>query len=138
MSARRCSTDGINFPTDYEFNKCPVCGEDTDWVGNADPDEDHAEKVESLLRHLELSGLGMDDVLKADVPVKSEGDSLWLHSWDLINAGIWHRLQPDDLVQVGKQTFEVICYVDERREYCVRAFSMTLSDEDLQRLADGS
>lgn len=42
MAARRCC--GIDYPT--SVFKCPICGEQTDWMTNADPDPDWERTIE--------------------------------------------------------------------------------------------
>ena len=82
------------------------------------------------------------EALKEDIPrfgsdkvgVTRRNGQYWIHSWDLINAGLHHRLGPNDLITVGKQTFEVCAYVDAKRSYRVRPFSFELSEADLREL----
>jgi hypothetical protein len=52
MSARRCSTCGVNWPTDWKYRECAHCGGTTDHISNADPiPEDEAKRT---LHHLKF------------------------------------------------------------------------------------
>lgn len=138
MAARRCSVDGINFPGEAGAAKCPVCGEMTDWVTNAVPDEDWQDKVAALLEMQHGAEIDPAEIPKVDVRITVRGDGLFVSSWDLYAAGLRKEvpLQPHALFQVGAQTFEVIEYLREpNREYLVKSFSTSLDDDDLARLA---
>jgi len=138
MPARRCSIDGINYPTDGigSFYKCPICGETTSYI-QADPDEDWEFKVAVLSEHLEQAAAERPDIPVVDVPVRYHEGVYLIHAWDLYHAGHRDPLRPFDLIQVGKQVFEAIGYSKEQRAYLVQPFSLELSNDDLGRLADG-
>lgn len=68
--------------------------------------------------------------------VRIRDGQMWVSAFDVFPA-TQRRLIESDLFRIGQQVFEVLAYVHPSREYLVRAFSMTLSDEDLRRLADG-
>jgi hypothetical protein len=134
-----------NFPTQYEYTRCPVCREPTDLIHNAEVDENDEELDRRILWQREqwAKADGPDEVydgvtqLDSDVvPVRydAETDGLWLHAWDMYVGGVWHKLRDGDLVQIGKQVFEILGYVDDQREYYVRSFAMELSDEDMLAL----
>jgi hypothetical protein len=136
LPARRCSIDGINFPSDYRLAKCPVCGEDTTFYTNLEPDEDWADKVARLRERLETAAAGPPDIPCVETAVLLRAGQLWLNAWD-VYAALRRRLKESDHIQVGKQTFEVLAYVHDTREYLVRSFSLTLSEDELARLASG-
>ena len=135
MAARRCVLHG-SFPIDFKFQACPVCGERTDYISNAEPDE-HWES--NIVRHQERIVRGETEI--PEIPVLEgvkafiENDQYYLSSHEIIQAGVQRRLQPGDLVQIGKQVFETQTYSYAKRRYYVRPFSTTLSDEDLSSLA---
>lgn len=138
MAARRCSIDGVNYPTNGEFYTCPICGEKTDFVSNAEPDEDYPLKVAWAQERAEQATLEppLIPTTSEPIPVKpAGGDFYWLHRWDLWHAGVRDRLHHQDLIQVGKRAFEVVTYVHDRRSYLTRPFALELSAEDLRRLA---
>jgi hypothetical protein len=139
VAAQRCSIDGINFPAENQYVICPVCGEKTSYFYDQEPDEDYQWKATLLLEQHEDAEVEPLEIptVSADVRVKLESGALWIHAWDLYHAGQRDKLAQDDLIQVGKQTFEILEYVEPRREYLVRPFSLTLSDEDLRKLAGG-
>jgi len=133
-SSRRCSLDGISYPDEWRYNKCLVCGDDTDRIGDSKPDEDWADKVAALKEHLESGEpLAKPIIPIIETKVRFDGGHYWVSSWDVF-AKLYERLAPTDLIQVGQQTFEILAYVHENREYTVRPFSLTLSDEDLAAL----
>jgi hypothetical protein len=136
VAGRRCLLHGT-FPSATEFGVCPVCGNGTDYIANIDPDENWESNAARMREWLDA---GAEPV--PDIPILKDGKHIrvrfdgqyWLHSWDVVRGGLGHRLTETDLVQVGKQTFEVLAYVDERREYLVRPFSLELTDEDMRKL----
>jgi hypothetical protein len=134
-----------NFPTQYEYTRCPVCHEPTDLIHNAEVYENDEELVRriSFQREQWAKADGPDEVydgvtqLDSDaVPVRYDAktDMFLLHAWDMYVSGVRHRLRDSDLVQVGKQVFEILGYHDDTREYYARSFAMELSDEDMLAL----
>jgi hypothetical protein len=144
MAVFRCSLHG-SFPASWAYSDCPVCGEKCARFNNTDFDEDLDDLGQRIafLRE-QWRKADADDAPIEDIPVLSdvrvrfdtETDQYWLHAWDMYPA-VKHRLRDTDLVQIGKQVFEILGYVDDKREYYARPFSMTLSDLDLQKLARG-
>lgn len=134
MPARRCAINSINFPTDYRFNVCPVCGESTEYIVSRDADEDWATQV-AWAQEQTASEHAEDEIPSVNARVVVRGDNYFIHAWDIYHAGLRHTLKEGTLLRVGQQVFEVTGRVD--REYLVRPFSMTLSDEDLAKLASG-
>lgn len=135
MAARRCVLHG-SFPDQHRFYRCPVCSELTDYVSNDEPD-DYWEQ--NIARHLERAEQG--ETLPPDVPVLEdakvalEGEQYFISTWDVVNGGIRHRLRLTELVQVGKQVFEILEYRYTERRYLVQPFSTSLSDDQLAELA---
>lgn len=132
VAGRRCLLHGT-FPATAEFVNCPVCSNTTDYIVNADPDENWEANAARMREWLDAGAEPVPDIpiLKdgKHIRVRFDGDQYWLHSWDVVRGGLGHRLTETDLVQVGKQTFEVLAYVDDQREYLVRPFSLTLPDD---------
>lgn len=139
MAARRCSIDAINFPPHYSYHECPVCGETTDWIQNVEEDEDWEDRVAALQEHLAKAAEEPPEILEVSARVYVCGEFLCINSDDVYHSGGRRRdwpLEPLTLLKVGQQTFEVLGFRREpKREYIVRSFSLTLSDEDLERLA---
>jgi hypothetical protein len=136
MATRRCSLDGINYPMTYQFTKCLVCGEDTLFLSNDEEDEDWKERAARALEHIKNGTTPMPDIKVIDGKVRFDGEQYWIHGWDIF-PHFQSRLKETDLIQIGLQVFEILAYVHNQREYLVRPFSMTLSDDDLHRLAGG-
>ena len=137
MPARRCSTCGINYPVDYRFQQCPIHKEGTDFFQGLEVDEDWEQRALRLREHLALQALDAELIPVVETTVRLRDGNYWIHAWDVIDSGVRHRLNEGELIQVGKQTFEVLAYVEAQREYLVEPFSLELSDEDLRKLADG-
>jgi hypothetical protein len=136
--SRRCSVDGISYPNEFKFQTCPVCGEATSFVSNDTPDEDWQWKATLLLEQQEQAATPAPEIPTVDaaqVPVKFDSGAYWIHYWDLYWAGLRVKLQPLDLVRVGEQVFEVLEYVESLRQFLVRPFSLTLSQEELAQLS---
>lgn len=115
---------------------CPVCGERTDYVMNGDPDEHWETNVARLQERLIKAESTVSEIpLLEGVKVVIENDHYYLSSHEIIRSGLQHRLQYGELVQVGKQTFEVQTYSYEKRRYRVCPFSTELTDEELAVLA---
>ena len=139
MAARRCSIDAINFPTDWNFKKCPVCDEETDYVSNIEQDDDWADRVATLQEHLAKAADQPEEILEVDARVHLCGEHLCVNSDDVYHSGGKRKdwpLEPLTLIKIGQQTFEILAFQREpKRRYIVRVFATTLSDEDLRRLA---
>lgn len=135
MAARRCSTDNIHFPTGPAFQTCPVCHQPTDYFGNQAPDDDWANRVATLQEHHAQATEEPPEIPEVVGRVVVREDNFFIHAWDVYHSGLRYALTEGTLVRVGQQTFEVIGRID--REYVVRPFSTTLSDDDLARLAGG-
>ena len=135
MAARRCLLHG-SFPDQFRFWKCPVCSETTDYISNDEPDEFWEQNIARYLEHLEQADTPAPDIPVLDgAKVVMEGEQYFISTWDVVTGGARHRLRFEDLVQVGKQVFEILEYRYEERRYLVQPFSVTLSDEDLSNLA---
>lgn len=139
MAACRCSTCGIDYPGDEGIfagpcSTCIVCGEPTSRFAYEPFDPDWDQKVKSLLEDRKDAERTAELIPVVKANVRVENGQLWVLSWDVFKV-VRRRLCEGDLFRIGQQTFEVVGYVDERREYVVRPFSMTLSEEDLSRLA---
>ncbi len=106
------------------------------WLDSkSEPDPDWKERGARLVRQMEHDAAVAELIPVIDTHVQLIDGQLWISSWDVINSGIRNRLRADDLVKVGVQVFEIQGYDEPRRRYLVQAFSMTLSDEDLERLS---
>lgn len=137
MPAYRCSDCGISYPTDYsKFGTCPIHGTKNNWFGHTEPDEDWAEQLAVMHEHL-AEPETLDDIIPlVDTKVHVRNGGYFVLSWDVYDV-VRARLQPGMLIRVGKQAFEVLEYLEDSREYWLRPFSTTLSEEDLARLAAG-
>ena len=139
MAARRCLIDGINYPADYRAAKCVVCNEPTEYFTNVVPDDDWMDKVAVLLEQQAKADEEPPDILTANARVEVCGEFLCVSSDDVYHSASSRRewpLPPLTLIQIGQQVFEVLAYRREpTKHYIVRSFSLTLSDEDLERLA---
>lgn len=138
--ARRCSTDGINFPNHRTFQVCPVCGDPTFQLRqeSAEPDYNWRERTRSLLG---LDAPSEDDsvpegvIQLKDMTVVELTEGLYsIDSRDVVRSDVRHRLNPCDVVRVGKQMFEIIGYSYTRREYVISPLGWT--DEGLEQLLD--
>lgn len=139
MPSYRCSDCGIAFPSRPSFNKCPIHDEPTTWHHES-PDEDWEIQLAILKEQLEPAAPeSLDDLIPlVDTKVIIRpGGAYFVHAWD-VYASVQRRLKPMELFRVGKQTFEVLEYMEEPREYWVRPFSTMLSEEDLARLVVGN
>jgi hypothetical protein len=68
------------------------------------------------------------------------GGAYFVSSWDVHRA--LRKYTPLDfdsgqLFRVGKQTFEILQYMEDARQYWVRPFATDLSEEDIARLLGG-
>lgn len=136
--SNRCTACGINYPNQWSFRQCPIHGTDTFFNPKEDQDEDWDVQLARLKERTDPKPDSLDDVIPlvtAEVSVTPEG-KYFVSSWDVF-AAVKRRLEPTDLIQVGKQTFEVLRYIDPTRQYWVRPISITLTDEDLARLTAG-
>lgn len=134
MASRRCVLHG-SFPDQFRFNKCPVCSETTDYVSNDEPDEFWEQNVARYLERAEQGETPRLDIpILEDARVTLDGDEYFISTWDVVNGSIRHRLRLSDLVQVGKQVFEILEYRYAERRYLVQPFSTSLSDDDLRAL----
>lgn len=136
MTALRCSLCGIGYPYEpYRFSKCPIHDEPTWLDSKSEPDEAWLERSARIQRHMELDAQVAEAIPVIEAKVVHADGQLWVSSHDVIRSGIRFQLQPDDLIRIGQQHFEIQAYSDSLRAYLVEAFSMELSDEDLGRLA---
>jgi hypothetical protein len=91
MAARRCSIDGISFPSEYALHEtCPVCGERTSYISNDQPDPDWQEKVAHLLeRRMQAEAL-QEPIPRLTKPVQfiEEHGQVFVAQSELINAGL--------------------------------------------------
>jgi hypothetical protein len=135
VAARRCVLHG-SYPDQFRFHRCPVCSEPTYYASNDEPDEYWEQNI---ARHLERAVQG--ETVPPDVPVLEgakvtlEDKQYFISTWDVVNGGIRHRLSLTDLVQVGKQVFEILEYRYSERRYLVQPFSTSLTDEQVSDLA---
>lgn len=134
--SRRCTLCGISYPDAWTFTKCPIHDEPTSRIQDA-ADEDWERKVALLKYRLTRENEEGELIPAVAGKITVDGDQLWLSSHDVIRAGISHRLEPDALVRVGQQVFEVQAYSYTRRAYLVKTFSMTVTEEDLEELLGG-
>lgn len=138
MAARRCSLCGIGYPDQWGFRVCPLHEEET-WVDNkSDPDPDWKQRAERLALQMKRDAEVAESIPALDVRVIHADGQLWIDSRDVIRAGVRYRLEPDTLVRVGAQHFEIQAYSASRRAYLVEPFSMELTDDDLARFLDGA
>lgn len=134
MAARRCVLHG-SYPPDFAFHNCPVCGDKTDYIENAEPDENWKGNVLRMREHLEQAVAPTPDIpVLEGARVKLINGEYFLSTWDVVNGGIRHRLRDTDLVQVGKQVFEILHYSYECRRYLVQPFATELDDDDMRKL----
>lgn len=136
MAARRCVLHG-SYPNQMRFYKCPVCSQETDYVSNDEPDEYWEQNI---ARHLERAEQGEtprpDIPLLEDAHVALEGEQYFISTWDVVNGGVRHRLRFTDLVQVGKQVFEILEYRYEERRYLVKPFNTSFDCDELKEMLD--
>jgi len=143
VAARRCSIHGIDYPF-HQFH-CPVCRaagleDSTQYFSDVEPHDDWKEQCRRLVNSIEeekereAESARLIPVVTAQVHVRD--GQMWVSAWDVFPI-TQKQLNDGDLFRVGQQVFEVLSYIHRRREYLVRPFSMTLSEEDLRRLADG-
>lgn len=138
MAARRCSLCGIGYPDEWGFRKCLIHEEDT-WLDNkSEPDPDWKQRAERIVANMRRDAEVTESIPTLEVRVIHADGQLWIDSRDVIRAGIRYRLEPDTLVRVGAQHFEIQAYSASRRAYLVEPFSMELTDDDLARFLDGS
>ena len=144
MSARRCSTCGINYPASgqqlaYALSQvCPLHKTPLDLISDEEPDEDWKAKLERLKLQIDTAGESAPLIPMAEAAVLLRDGQLWVSSHDLIRSGLWDSIGTFQLIQIGKQIFEIQAYYERTRDYWVRSFSMELSDEELRRLADSN
>lgn len=139
MAARRCSTDSIDFPNDYRFNTCPVCHEATSYISNLEAQDDWFERVSLAQEHTVSASEEPESIPKVEARVRVCSDGLCVNSDDVYHSS-WPRkiFRQGDLFQIGQQVFEVLGHIREpRREYAVRSFSTTLTDEEVVKLVSG-
>lgn len=139
MPSYRCSDCGINYPAGYDYNKCPVHGTPTQWFGS-DPTEDWQDAMAALQEQLEpAKAESLEDLIPLVENAKVRvvpGGAYFVHAWD-VYASLKRRLESTELFRVGKQTFEVLEYLEESREYWVRPFATEVTDDDLAGLLAG-
>jgi hypothetical protein len=134
--ARRCSAHGINFPNYHQFDRCPVCNDLTFLLANSRPDEDWADQATALLEGGEIprgdleEPEGITNLAKVKVVMRDE--HYFIDSRDVVRSDVRHRLNPCDVVRIGKQLFEIIGYSYTRREYLIEPLGVT--DEGLTEL----
>lgn len=89
MPARRCAIDGINYPNDSTYNKCPICGEHTAQRWNEEPDVNWQGKVEEARQRRLLAEEAEEAIpsIKGDLPIYEEHGLFWVDQGDLIRAG---------------------------------------------------
>ena len=122
----------MNYPSGQGFYQCPVHGSDTQY-DQEPPSEDWETTLALLLEHtIRASDTDDDDpipLVEADVVLRD--NQYFVHAWDVFDA-VRTRLRPGDLFRVGHQTFEVLEFIEEPREYWVRPFETTVTDEALE------
>lgn len=135
--ARRCTTCGISYPDTYNFQKCPLHDEPTDRIQDSH-DEDWAARLHFLKVQLDLAEMDAELIHLVEGKVTLADGVYWLSSHDVIRSGVRHRLEPDALVKVGQQVFEIQAYSYARRAYIVEPFSMALTDDEIAELLRGA
>lgn len=129
MAARRCSLCGISYPT--HMFKCPVHQTDADYINNAEVDDLWEWKAEAIRLHISINeGKANPIPVLTGIELREDEGRTWLSSHDLIRAGIQHRLQADDVLEINPETvptdhpcdalWEVQAYSDGRRAYWIR------------------
>jgi hypothetical protein len=128
VPARRCTLCGINYPNDIEFQKCPVhTDESTIFATDIDIDPDWEWRSTTLLAQLRPA----DDPLipfARDVPIRMDGDQLFVSIHDVIRAGLHKKLHAGDIIRLEHRLrssrysilYEVIGRRDTTREYWIR------------------
>ena len=115
------------------MSECPAHGTPLEYMGNQPPDSDwYAASLamkEKLAARAEASADRIISVT-GDLLRQDTDGRFWVSSYELIRAGIWHRLQADDVLEInphpvpedhpGDSLWEVQAYSDRRRAYWVR------------------
>lgn len=104
-----------------------------------EPSKDWQDVLANLLEHQAAAeSEALDDLIPAvEARVRvAPGGAYFVHAWDVYDA-VRRRLKSGDLFRVGKQTFEVLEYMEEEREYWVRPFETEVTDEALASLLGG-
>lgn len=116
MAARRCSICGINFPLRTGFKTCPVCGESCHVIRNDGPHDDWEERI-GILQELETTEAALGTPATFDIPIAAHGHVYLVSSWDICRSGYCSHLEPDQIIVVNDEFYEVCGYVEKRREY---------------------
>jgi hypothetical protein len=134
QGARRCSMHGINYPNRSTYDRCLVCNCRTFWVPVGTVDEDWAGKVAMFHASTPDATDDPEGVLQlSNVTVTSLEDGLYaIDSREVVRSDVRHRLNPYDVVRIGKQLFEILGYSYSRREYVITPLGWT--DEGLDDL----
>jgi hypothetical protein len=131
--ARRCSTHAINFPNYHQFDHCPVCGNLTFLLSKSQPDDDWAERATALQEEGLTVYVDLEEpegiITLTKVKVVMRDDHYFIDSRDVVRSDVRHRLNPDDVVRIGHQLFEILGYSYTRREYLIEPLGVT--DEGL-------
>lgn len=129
-AARRCSTCGINYPAIYGFERCPVHGSLTILLNSDKIEVDDDWEQRAAILKGEQPEDPADETFGplVDATVDCRDGQLFVHMWD-VQTSARRRLEPHDLFRIGKQTFEVLEYIEDAREYWVRSFETTVTEE---------
>lgn len=84
MGCLRCSNCGISYPHQHRFMRCPVCGGQTSYFSNVDPDPDWEYSVA-----LKRPTVGEAQEAAADVP--DDDDPYWWRAEQMHRAGFTHE-----------------------------------------------
>lgn len=139
MAARRCGFCAVNYPNIPTYYICPLHATQTIFLNDEEPSADWSVQLaEGRKAQAEQAKAPSEELIPAvETKVFSRDGELYVSAFNVYRV-TRERLEPGDLFSVGKQTFEVLKYLHEpRREYRVRPFSTSLSEDDLRRLADG-
>lgn len=115
---------------------CPIHEDRPHFVSNEEVDDDWRDRVEALKTRVEAGKGDIPQIPLLDAHVECSGGELWVHSWDLYHEGFRHRLKEFELIQIGAKVYEILSYAYDLRQYHVREFDTTLSEDDLQRLLE--
>jgi hypothetical protein len=101
VAAQRCALCGISYPTMSSFQTCPIHGDETQYLQNADPSPDWKKQMERLVAQMERANeLGQRVPLARGVetfydPVTGP-NVLFVDQGELGRAGVrLSRMQPD-------------------------------------------
>ena len=106
--ARRCSICGISYPPFIMV--CRGCEEDTDFIGNIQPDEDWGERAAQVRAMREgpdtalaqaMRKADADGITRVQGRVQVHEGQYFITVADVVGSGYYEPLETFDIVQVG-------------------------------------